>query len=402
MQRRNRMASSEVGTGAALCTKLDLQISRIHQSAPSSASASPNSHLPERNSKTFLDFPTYVLSTLQRGVLSSSSPLEMELCVRKKVINGSNLYLPPELRNEVGSLLGQSWRSAVLSSLTRECDSTRSKVVQTRDGFMVAITLESSTRTVEWLQVVKDYQSLRTPRLKHNLDGFTKFCLLYSPFRFLIHLDLVLVGRLFDQNLSESQVAGMGRYLSRLGLHTLTLRTHDVNPLLNGLVQWPRQPSISAIIIYFTRHTQPNQWKRPLFPHAFHAFPRLESLHLDIDKVGTPMRGTCHQPHSLYEDQVKRVSLLRKPRGETVSGTVVRVGRNVQTVCPRLRQYSWKELRLGQAPPHRMESEIMVWRLGALGVVSDRLAIHQLCDAVGNVTWQEMDASLIPTVGIAG
>ncbi|KAJ3527439.1 hypothetical protein NMY22_g9790 [Coprinellus aureogranulatus] len=174
---------------------------------------------------------------------------------------GKTLLYPMELRLMIAQGIARGWWEDVSTSLTGRGRTRPANVSKTHDGFITAFEIDSRKRVLKWQRVVQGYQALQTVT-----GGHTQFWADFSPFRFLAHVEVVVAGLLHDQHFSEEEVADLGRTLAFLPLHSLALSSWDSDVLLNGLVQWPLQPSISVVVLAFTRNALSTIGSDPVSP----------------------------------------------------------------------------------------------------------------------------------------
>lgn len=258
------------------------------------------------------------------------------------------------------------WRGRRVRSRTAQF--TRSR---THDGYPISVALSGRTETLRWIAVVEQYNAHRTPRCRpdpclQNLDRNTRFWMIHSPFRSLHILDITLTSLLTGENLTVGEVGDLGRHLAWIPLQRLTLGTQVVDPLFNGVVQWPRLPGIMEVELHFLRGGPPNEWKRPFFPHSLRAFTSLRTLVLQVERLGAS-RSPLAKPHPLFASYKKSVPYIPRPTGETPTATLRRVAENVSHVCTSLEQISWSERRREgtgwhtEALAYRRNSLTRVW-----------------------------------------
>ncbi|KAJ3521513.1 hypothetical protein NMY22_g12284 [Coprinellus aureogranulatus] len=222
-------------------------------------------------------------------------------------------------------------------------------ITRAPDGDPTSVVLLTRDELFRWIEVVAYYYSHRTPRSRpastlESLDPNTQFWVLWSPFRSLTFLEITLTGPVHGQDLTTIEVGNLGRHLAWLPLRRLTLRTRLIDQLCNGLIRWPRLPHPTEMVVEFTMKCPPNEWKRPFFPHTFHAFPALASLSLQVVHAGgnfTPLAA----PDFLFDRHSKGFPHIPRRHRETTPATVERVGRNVSQVCSKLTRMEWRERR---------------------------------------------------------
>lgn len=249
------------------------------------------------------------------------------------------------------------FREEARSVLVEENGATKASIVELQPGgYLTSVILESSDRAQSWFKVIQSYFACLSPR--RRMDGNSLFWIAHSPFQYLQRLELVVTGFSVGQHLTEESMANFGRQLALIPLQSLCLHTVFLDPLFNGLVQWPRQCTITDIVIYFSRTCPPTAWKRPLFPHIFHPFVALDTLDLHIDGIGkhTPL----HDPHPLFDLHNKGFRPSPSRRGEVPTETVRRVARNITLVCRQLKQFTCRERRFGNL--NRLETEFVLCR----------------------------------------
>lgn len=134
------------------------------------------------------------------------------------------------------------------------------------DGYIVTLALAHRNDIQQIFRRVRQYYALRTPRVRQQaLDLNTRFWVKWSPFRHFQFLDLTLTSALTGQRMTASEVGSLGRDLSWIPLLALTLRTREVDPLFNGVVQWPCQPTITEVVLDFTRNYPPKRVEETVF-----------------------------------------------------------------------------------------------------------------------------------------
>lgn len=255
--------------------------------------------------------------------------------------------VPLELQREVTLHFADELRLDLL----RYCTSRRPNetgsitVIVTHDGlFLSAVVFQASAHKVKgWLELV--HLSLRWPldRIPDPAWWFwTKSC----PLRFLTHIDLTLT-RLSPSTLDmkTEDVVALGKSLSILHLHSLTLRTRYLEPLCNGLILWPPQLRITSILLCLGRQCPPDDWRRPLFPQVFHSFPALACLELQIRQSIHYHSLKSVQFHPAFERRMRETwyreegrDIYRSHNHETPATTIRRMGHNVLILCPGLVQ----------------------------------------------------------------
>ncbi|TEB27680.1 hypothetical protein FA13DRAFT_1712395 [Coprinellus micaceus] len=189
----------------------------------------------------------------------------------------------------------------------------------------------------------------------------------WSPYRLIHHIDITLTGLPYaSRDFRVEDVVALGKTLSLLPLHSITLRARHINPLCNGIILWPTQPEVATVVLCFTRNCPPDEWKRPTFVHLFHSFHALASFELQV----------CHprryyditdpwQPHPAFDRRARERTYAERGREATYNpsesplATLLRMGHNASILCPLLVQVSWKERRrnLGQ-----WESRLIICR----------------------------------------
>ncbi|KAJ3518933.1 hypothetical protein NMY22_g13437 [Coprinellus aureogranulatus] len=220
---------------------------------------------------------------------------------------------------------------------------------QTTDGHPTVVILLNKEEALRWVGVVQSYYTHRTPRCRPNvdlssLDPNTRFWVRWSPFRFLRELEITITGPLPYQDLSSSEVSNMGRHLAWLPLLRLTFHTRHIDPLLNGIVHWPRLVHPTEVILNFTWKCPPHEWQRPFFPHSLRSFTALKSLSIQVSHAGGNLSPRA-RPHALFEEYARGFPHIQRQRGETSAATLRRVGRNISQVCPELGRIAWMERR---------------------------------------------------------
>lgn len=277
------------------------------------------------------------------------TPLNLERRVHRRKLFYPTLMLsahqlgtvPLDLREELAKCY-LDWRRTVIRERTSEYFGS-----ETQDGSPTAVVLSTRTETLRWIGVVEEYFALRTPRCRPSpqlseLDQNTRFWVMHSPFQHLQTLDITVTGPIWGQDMTEGEVADLGRHLGWIPLQHLTLRVRDVNPLFNGIIQWPRLTNITTIGLHFTRGGPANEWKRPFFPHALRAFPGLHTLDLQVERLGDNQCGTAN-PHPLFASYSEGVPYITRKRGETSAATLRRVATNISYVCPYLEDIKWTQ-----------------------------------------------------------
>jgi len=220
---------------------------------------------------------------------------------------------------------------------------------ETHDGHPTSVVLHTRSDVLRWIEVVADYYDHRTPRCRpdlslQRLDENTRFWVVYSPFRFLHTLEITLTSPLIGEVMTVSEVGNLGRHLAWIPLRRLKLRVQAVDPLFNGVIQWPRLPTITGITLQFTRWGPPNEWKRPFFPHVFRPFPNLGTIDLQVERLGA-RRSPLVNPHPLFTSYSKGFPHLPRQPGETSAMSLKRVAANISNICLSLGQISWSERR---------------------------------------------------------
>ncbi|KAJ3537561.1 hypothetical protein NMY22_g5538 [Coprinellus aureogranulatus] len=187
---------------------------------------------------------------------------------KRRVFRTSRLLrFPYDVREEIAKQLAGIYQGRIRVALSPDVQTRESSFSEAGSGHITSVVLVSSPGILQWARVLEQYHSLRSPR--RRMDSNTLFWIKWSPCKFLQHFDFTITGPLIYQCLSADEVAGLGRQLALCPLRSLVLRTQHVDPLFNGVVQWPRQGGVTDVVLVFTRKCPPNEWKRPFFPHLF-------------------------------------------------------------------------------------------------------------------------------------
>lgn len=217
----------------------------------------------------------------------------------------------------------------------------------THDGFPSSITLARKDGFADFLRRVFAFQDISEEAHGVSQNPLeTRFWSKISPFRFIRHVDMLLgwSGYVLDAGY-VAEIGAAVRVLSHL--HSLTLRTSDMDPLCNGVVQWPPHLGINSVHVHLLGGHWQNEWKRPFFPFTFHPFPNLAALSIqtDISTHNSYDRApkTRIELHPEFSRRMSTAPHTKFRPKESIDVTLVRLSTDYRQVCKAFMQLTASE-----------------------------------------------------------
>ncbi|KAF6745750.1 hypothetical protein DFP72DRAFT_856057 [Ephemerocybe angulata] len=250
--------------------------------------------------------------------LESSDPPEgQENCVGIDDVSSIRRKLPLDVRLEIGAALARMYRLENIEACqsrppysTHQSSEDPLRLVEVEGGYVTSIALELPSDTIDLISRVTKYNEIMSGQGTKPFNFWMK----HSPFRFLRHLDVSL--SCDYHQLPTETVAEMGSALTFIHLNSITFRVGHLDQLVNGVVQWCKQMTITSILISFLHRCPENEWKRPFFPQLLHPFPALSSLEIRTISMYRGKITNRVDLHSLYKARMKGFKYKKKPRTE--------------------------------------------------------------------------------------